>query len=254
MADYDKFKNSKLFKFCEKLADWMILSFLWLICSLPVFTLGASTAALYYSMSKRYSKRATTPSKDFFSAFKVNFKQGTIITLIYLVYGALLAFDIYASRNGIGEFTLPQIYEQVAYVLILPIAFTLPYILPYISRYDNTLKNGFKNAFFLCATHPLHTLTLIVVTLACGAAIFFFPPAALLLPAACAYVAVRIIEPDFIKTEEMVEKAKADAEEKAKAAEEKAAKAQTEAPKVKRSRGYYADLEDDFTSEEEEEL
>ena len=34
--------------FMGKLVDMLILSGLWVICSLPVVTIGASTAALYY--------------------------------------------------------------------------------------------------------------------------------------------------------------------------------------------------------------
>ena len=49
-------------------------------------------------------------------SLKQNLRQGILITLIYLVYGAFLAFDIYAARNGIGNVKLPAFYEQVARV------------------------------------------------------------------------------------------------------------------------------------------
>ena len=36
----------------EKIFDIMALGFLWILCSLPVITIGASTTALYYAMVK----------------------------------------------------------------------------------------------------------------------------------------------------------------------------------------------------------
>ena len=44
--------DSPLVQTCNKIVDCICLSILWLITSLPVITIGASTTALYYSMNK----------------------------------------------------------------------------------------------------------------------------------------------------------------------------------------------------------
>ena len=40
--------DGKLFLFLNRLADLLLLNILWLITSIPLLTIGASTTALYY--------------------------------------------------------------------------------------------------------------------------------------------------------------------------------------------------------------
>ena len=44
--------DAPLFRFLTRVADMVILSLLWLIGSLPLFTLGISSTALYYAVNK----------------------------------------------------------------------------------------------------------------------------------------------------------------------------------------------------------
>ena len=53
MAVKDLFQPDNLFsEVMTKIFDILLLNMLWLICSLPVVTFGASTTALYYVMMK----------------------------------------------------------------------------------------------------------------------------------------------------------------------------------------------------------
>ena len=61
------------------IADIFILNILWIIFSLPIFTIGASTTALYYSMMQRQRRDESYIHKNFIKAFKENFKQSTIL-------------------------------------------------------------------------------------------------------------------------------------------------------------------------------
>ncbi len=216
MATYESFQKNKLFIFGGKLADMMILSCLWLLCCLPVVTIGPSTAALYYSVHKRFSTDSeSSNSALFFHSFKDNLKQGIALTVIYIVFCGFIVFDIVASVRGIGGFTLPEWYRMFAYVLILPVAFTLFYIFPYISRFANTTKNCLFNSFLLSATHIDHTFYLILMNAVTLAVCVIFPPAALVLPGVCTLLSGKLIEKDF-------EAAAKQAEEAARAAEEEA--------------------------------
>ena len=53
LFDYD----SKLFQLLLRVSDLVALSLLWLLCSLPVITIGASTSALYYTAMKLVCQR-----------------------------------------------------------------------------------------------------------------------------------------------------------------------------------------------------
>ncbi len=200
MKTFESYQNNKLFKLGGRIGDLMILSGLWLLCSLPIVTLGCSTAALYYGTVKCFGStdmESGETARAFLHSFKDNLKQGILLTLLYLLDGALVAADIYFSRNGISGFTLPPFYEKLVYVLILPVVFTLPYIFPYISRFDNTMKNCLKNSFLFSAMNLSHTLGILLLGAAALAVAVLFPPFAIVTPALAALLSSKMIEKDF---------------------------------------------------------
>ena len=46
------FLNNRFIEALEKIADMFLLSVLWLICCIPIITIGTSTIALYYATVK----------------------------------------------------------------------------------------------------------------------------------------------------------------------------------------------------------
>ena len=43
--------DNPVWRFIGKLGDLIILNILWIVCSIPVFTAGASATAVYYAVS-----------------------------------------------------------------------------------------------------------------------------------------------------------------------------------------------------------
>ena len=80
-----------MLKFCGA----CYLNLLWILCSLPVFTIGASTTALYYVTLKMVQDEESNITAMFFRAFRENFRQATTLWLIMLGIGLLLAGDGY---------------------------------------------------------------------------------------------------------------------------------------------------------------
>ena len=76
MKDFFTSDNG-VFRMLSKITDMMILSVLWMICSLPIVTVGVATAAIYYAyhMAGRHGKGYAW--QKFLSAFKLNFKKAT---------------------------------------------------------------------------------------------------------------------------------------------------------------------------------
>jgi len=198
----ERYLNNKFIILAGHIADLMIISVLWIIFSLPVVTMGAATAAMYYATFHCVRNDEASPIGQFWHSFKDNLKQGTIVTIIYLVYGGAVAFDIYAARNGIRGIQLPEFYEMAAYVLLLPIAFTIAYIFPYISRYTNTIKGSLFNSFLFSATHFLNTVLLLLMAAASIFICYVFPPALLIVPALNALIGSLMIEKDFTQAEQ----------------------------------------------------
>lgn len=79
------------FSVLTKLTYSAYLNILWLICSLPIFTIGASTTALFYCTLKMAEDRDEGLTRMFFRAFRSNFKPATKLWLILLALGCFWA-------------------------------------------------------------------------------------------------------------------------------------------------------------------
>ena len=74
-------------------ADLFMLNVVFVICCLPVVTIGASLTALHYVTLKMARNEESYIIRSFFKSFKQNFKQSTIINLIMLLIAGVLYFD-----------------------------------------------------------------------------------------------------------------------------------------------------------------
>ena len=84
------------------MADLLILNLLWLVCSLPIVTIGPATCALYTVTLKIVRDEPVETLREFFRAFKSNFKNGFLYGLIALFAAAVIYADgIFAfSQEG----------------------------------------------------------------------------------------------------------------------------------------------------------
>ena len=73
--------DGPLWRALNFIADVMVLHVLWLVHSLPLVTIGASTTALYYAMMKRIRTNEGQVTANFRQSFKANFRQATILWL-----------------------------------------------------------------------------------------------------------------------------------------------------------------------------
>ncbi len=157
--------ESKFGQLFLKLSYSCCLNVLWLICCLPIFTIGASTTALYYTSFKIAKNEGSYITVMFFRSFRQNFKQATLIWLIMLGTGLLLAADgILVHRLMSTSTGTPAVLWTLMLAAIIAgaiaYAIELCYIFPLLSIASNTTANMFKNAF-LIGTHYLF-VTLVV--------------------------------------------------------------------------------------------
>ncbi len=86
--------DSPVIAFLNKATDLILLNFLWILCSLPVITAGAATAAMYYVCITSIRCGDGYVAKRFFQSFKQNFRQITPLWICILLAVGLLTFDI----------------------------------------------------------------------------------------------------------------------------------------------------------------
>ncbi len=145
--------------FLTIVCDIVILHFLWLLTSLPVLTIGASTTALYYTTMKCIRNGQGGIVKMFFNSFKDNFKQSTGIGILALLAGFVCAFDIYYAINRNIK-PMMVIFTIMSLIYL----FTVLYVFPLQAQFENTVKTTIKNAFLLSIKNLPWTLLLVVIT------------------------------------------------------------------------------------------
>lgn len=130
-----------------KVADLMWLNVLTLLLSIPIFTAGASLTALHYMALKIVRNEECYVTREYFRAFRQNFKQSTLIWLLMMVIIGLLAGDYYVFRHSEVEFG--NVMQMVILFLTVVVAFTLVFVFPVQAKFENTILRTIKNAFFI---------------------------------------------------------------------------------------------------------
>ena len=144
----------------------MILNILWVICSIPVVTAGASTTAVYYVTLKLVRDEEGPTIKSFFKSFKENFKQSTVIWLILLAMGSVIGVDLYfflAVMTGSTKLRTLMIAVFIGFAVIY--AGIMLFVFPLQCRFYNSVKKTLLNAFFISIRHFLQTLGLLAIDL-----------------------------------------------------------------------------------------
>ena len=137
-----------------------MLNFMWLICSLPVFTMGASTTALIYACMKLHRREGYIWS-NFFTSFKENFKQSTVLFLLFLLAGVILGADmVLGNQSGTGY---GRKMKTGACILAVPCALTLLYVFAVQSKFVNTVKDTIRYSFFVALRNFKDTFQLLIL-------------------------------------------------------------------------------------------
>ncbi|HWQ97987.1 MAG TPA: DUF624 domain-containing protein [Clostridia bacterium] len=144
------------------LGDIVILNLLFLVCSVPIVTIGAAATACYAGVSRTLQKRETgLVYKAFFADFRAAFRQSTAGWLLELLVLAILAGDIwfavvYSEPNN--KFFLIFAIIVGAIVLMASLWFY-----PLVARFQNTFSVQLKNAFLLAFAQFPRTIVALAV-------------------------------------------------------------------------------------------
>lgn len=154
----------------SRICDFVILNILWLVCSIPIVTIGASTAALYSVMQKIVRNEEGYIARSFFKAFKQNFKQATIVWLLIAVLGLILSVDLNMARSLEG--TIRIVFQVIFGFFSFWLFAIFLYVFPLLARYENSTKATLKNAVILSiAKLPFTFLMMVVVVVPVAASL-----------------------------------------------------------------------------------
>ena len=90
--------DSPVMRVLGRLGDIIILNMIFVVGCIPVITIGTSLSALYAVAMKMARGEEPSVWKEFWKAYKRNFKQATICWLIMAVVAILLFVDFRIIR------------------------------------------------------------------------------------------------------------------------------------------------------------
>lgn len=199
----------------NKLADIIILNIIYLVCCIPVFTIGPATTALYYVTLKMAKNEDCYPVKSYFKSFKDNFKQGTVIWLILLAVAVILFLDLKITNGEYASaFAFPESIASIMIILILLAMFiwtiVVSYVFPVLSKFDNTVKNTLRNSLLMGIKHLPWTVLILLINVLPWFILYILPGVFIILAISfalcaygCSFIFVRIFK-NYIPEEAVV--------------------------------------------------
>ena len=177
--------NSAFFRGMERVWTLVVLNVLWVLCSLPVVTIGPSTAALYQVLGKVIQGEDSHTARKFFAAWRENFKCALLVWLPMLAVLVLCGFDLYFAVLN-DRF----LWKLLAVFALQLAAVELTFVFPLMARYQNTWRSHMKNAMLVgvgnlpraCLAFPWLRLYLGLVWLLIGYSSLSYVTALLLRP------------------------------------------------------------------------
>lgn len=146
------------------IGDLIILNVLFIICCVPVITVGASISASYKVALLLADRSCSSVIQSFFRAFKENFKMssfawlcaGIVICLMVVQYFFIISLDAGLFRN---------IWSVLLLIFLFAFAALLAYVFPLITRYDNSISQHIKNSALLSVAHFPRTVLMVSLSL-----------------------------------------------------------------------------------------
>ncbi len=164
--------DSKLMQFLSATADVFIVNILYILCCIPIVTVGAARTALH-TVAAAWAGKENAGAAEFLRAFKEGFSGSTRVWLTMLGIGLFLTMDfLLLSRSEL------QMKNTLMYLIMVPTVFylfCLSRIFEIISWFACSYAQYFRNAFFVSVANPITTILHIVFLLFPAAAFFMRP-------------------------------------------------------------------------------
>ena len=183
--------DSPLMGALMKIGDLLCLSVLWLVFSLPIFTIGASSTALYAAVFYCLRRNEAGVWKHFWKAFRENFKRSTLAWLIELAVLAVFSLDVAVFRAiRLSGGAMGKLYWAALLLEAVALTWTA-YVAAYAARVNGTVGDILRYGLVLLRLHPIRALGVMLPILAGLALCLLVPFTVLFAPAAvclaCSY-------------------------------------------------------------------
>lgn len=157
--------DSIFIRMLNRVGDAFFLSILFTITSIPIITIGPSISALYYTAMKGVQGDDGYIWKNYIKSFKENFKQATLMWLMFMAAFFVLGVDVWFwyTQIKLGANFVVKSVAVVSVVMLLVAIFICIYAFPLQAKFDNKISVTLRNAFLLSIKNfPITVLILFI--------------------------------------------------------------------------------------------
>ena len=193
-------------RFLNKMTDLLILNIITMLMCIPVITAGAALTAMHYVLLKMVRGEEGYIIKSFFRSFKREFRQATVLWILYVALAALMVSNLVLILEGGGSYPI-WLPSSILVVAFLEIMFMI-YTFAMLSRFDNTIYHTIVNAVTLTFAELPRSVEMAVITLVPLIAFFrvtvLLPSLLLFGLSVPGYACAMIYDPIFKKIEKQI--------------------------------------------------
>jgi uncharacterized membrane protein YesL len=177
--------NSPFVKILETIANMLIVSFFWIIFSLPIVTVVPSTAALYHTTNKVIfgPGRGNGVFKCFWDTFKENLKKGFFLSLIIVVALAFIAEGLWTGYQLFKVNVFGMLYMILGILITIAIVPAMTYASVMLSRFDAPVTTIIRLSLYFSLKKPLMNVLSIVLIGFFALLLEIFPLSIMITPA-----------------------------------------------------------------------
>lgn len=167
-------QDSPIVRLLNRFIDLILLNVLWVVCSLPIVTIGASTTALYDITMRMALGEEVGLFRPFLRSFVHYLKRSTLLFLIAAAAGAILTIDFWCASawNISFRFVFQVVILSVGYFYLAAVS----HAFPALAYFDGGVMFSIRRGFFLAMKNGIFTVFIMLLDVL-PILIFFFAPA-----------------------------------------------------------------------------
>ena len=155
--------DSKLMQILGMFADMVIMNLLYILCSIPIFTIGAAQAGLYTGLRVLVDKENDEYCyRAFFRGFANGFKRITPVWCIVLVVMSLMVWVLLMIHNF--QFANSGLSVWLSFIVLIILCIYSAVLTSFHSKFECTSWQLAKNTWYTVLAHPIRSIILGVLT------------------------------------------------------------------------------------------
>ena len=199
--------DSPILRTLSTIFDVIVTTVIFLICCIPVISVGPALCALYTTMMDIANNSCSGVFRRFFESFRDKFRQGTIFGFIMTILGVVVYLNFGICFVLELESTiLLSIMRGITLFTTIFYGCLLIYIFPGVARFYVTSKQAVSNALVWTVQNPGHTALLLLLLIGMLLAVYLAWFMAIPVVAAFIYFQAKLLNKvfGFIEEEEVI--------------------------------------------------